>query len=154
MALAVAEARRVLVPGGCLLDIHPQGVAPRLELWQAAAWDGGRPRAQTAGRGAQQLVGAFRPPAALDDFIATSQTLRAATGAGFKLLADESFDYRYVFESLDDLTQHLEENDELDRADDALLEAALLALQRATQPARLVLAQPVSVSLLRKTATP
>jgi hypothetical protein len=38
----------------------------------------------------------------------------------------------------------------MDQADDALLEAALLTLQRATRPARLVLAQPISVNVLRK----
>ncbi len=150
MALAVAEARRVLVPNGVLLDIHPQGLAPRLELWQARSWGSGPPAALTAGAD-RQLVGAFQPAAVLDDFVAASRALLSAAQAGFTPLASASFDYRYFFESLDELTQHLEDNDELDRADDALLEAALLALQRATQPARLVLAQPVSLSLLRKT---
>ncbi len=150
MALAVAEARRVLGPNGLLLDIHPQGTLARLEVWPAPRAGAGAPGAASA-PGDRQVVGCFQPAAAIDDFVATSSAIAGAAEGGFTLLDNVTFDYRYFFDTLDELTQYLEENEELDRADDELLEAALLAVQRATQPVRLVLAQPISVSVLRKT---
>ncbi len=141
MALAVAEARRILRPGGVLLDIHPDGQPMRLEFWPA----GEAPAAE------RRRLGELRTDATLNDFIAASAALAEAAGRGWRLAAATTFDYPYRFDSLDELTEYLEDNDELDLAGDDLLERALSALQQATRPMQLVLLQPVVVTALRKT---
>ncbi len=148
MALAVAEAQRVLRPGGRLLDIHPQGVPLRLELWQARS---GQLSEDRAPEGFDcQYLGELAAEEMAADFIASTQTIASAGSQGFNAGATVHFDYRFFFDNLDDLTTYLEDNEELDLASDALLEAALQAFQQATQPAQLVLVQPVIVTRLHK----
>ena len=149
MALAVAEAHRVLRPGGLLLDIHPAGAPMRLEVWYRRR---DRPDTSQDDQAAYDRVplGPFEPDETIDDFTASTGAIAAAAGQGFTGLETLPFDYCYVFDSLDELTDYLKENDELDLASDALLERALLALRDATTPARLAVAQPVLASRLQK----
>jgi hypothetical protein len=149
MALAVAEARRVLRPGGLLLDIHPVGEPMRLEAWTAR--DGADPQSAEPGPFERRALGGFRPEATVEDFKAATRAIGAAAGAGFAPAGGVTFDDRYFFDSLDELTEYLEDNDELDLASDELLERALLALRGAAHPTRLVIIQPVIVTVLRKT---
>lgn len=148
MALAVAEAHRILRPGGSLLDIHPQAAPLRLEAWQARSTRLPDDRAPEAFD--REVLGDLAPEEMAEDFAAASRAI-ARAGLRFSVSDTLTFDYRYFFDTLDDLTTYLEDNEELDLASDALLERALRALQHASTPAQLVLAQPVSVTQLRKT---
>ena len=155
MATAVAEARRVLRPGGLLLDIHPADAPMRLEAWFPRELDGRhgqRDEALLVNAGAhdRQVIGDMALEEMAEDFTAASQALLAATDAGFELRKQVMFDYLFCFESLDELTTYLEENEELDLAGDKLLEDALDIMSQATEQPWLVLAQPVTVTLLGK----
>jgi hypothetical protein len=147
MALAVAEAHRILRPGGQLLDIHPQGAPLRLELWRAR---GSRlPENSAPEAYEQQPLGDLAPEEMVEDFLASSRAI--ASAMDFQRTASLDFDYRFFFDSLDELTDYLEDNEELDLAGDSLLERALHALQSSPTPAQLVLVQPVIVTCLKKT---
>jgi hypothetical protein len=148
MALAVAEAHRLLRPGGTLLDLHPEGAPLRLEAWRALGRD--LPGNRDPAGFAREVLGDLGPEAMAGDFAASTQALAGAAQHG--LVHDDTvrFDYRFFFDTLDDLTTYLEENEEMELAGDALLERALLALQAARTPAQLVLVQPVAATRLRK----
>ena len=148
MALAVAEAQRVLIPGGYLLDIHPQGAPLRLEVWQPHAGDTTGTRAPEDFH--REVLGDLLPEAMAADFVASTRAIGDATAAGFTARETRHFDYRFFFDTLDDLTEYLEDNEELELASDTLLEQALFALQHASAPAQLVLVQPVIVTRLQK----
>lgn len=149
MAMAVAEARRVLRPGGCLLDIHPQGLPLRLEVWRGVGNGpdlSGEPTAKD-----RRLLGNCIAAETVEDFSASTRAIVDATHAGFDILATVAFDDRYFFDSLDELTDYLEDNEELELAGDDLLERALMALRESRDRPWLVLVQPVIVTSLRKT---
>jgi hypothetical protein len=148
MALAVAEAHRVLRPGGHLLDIHPQGTPLRLELWQARSSQPSDRRDPEAYD--RRTLGDLAPEAMTADFVASTDAIDHAARQGFGAAQTVTFDYRFFFDTLDELTDYLQDNDELDLAGDDLLEQALLALQHAATPAHLVLVQPVIVTRLEK----
>jgi|SRR5579859_1370819 len=152
MPRAVAEAGRVLRAGGLLLDIHPTADPMRLEAWLALT-PGASRNPPAPGNYQRQALGSFASSDTLDDFRAASAALAAASsaaGSGFSPVRSETFDYPYFFESLDELTDYLEANEEMDQAGDDLLERALQALSAATTPAWLVLVQPVVATSLRK----
>jgi len=148
MALAVAEAHRVLRPGGLLLDIHPQATPLRLELWRSLT--GQMPEDRAPSAFSRRALGQLASESTEPDFAASTEALSTAAGHGFQPGETRLFDYRFFFDTLDDLTTYLEENEELDLADDDLLEGALLALQESPGPAQLVLVQPVIATCLRK----
>jgi SAM-dependent methyltransferase len=151
MALALVEAGRVLRAGGQLVDIHPAAEPLRLEAWTARGpiTDLGAPDPRDFRR---QRLGPLAPDETLGDFAAASAAVAGAgAGPGFKPVAARTFAYRYFFDNLDELTDYLDDNEELDLASDELLERALLALEQATTEARLVLVQPVIATCLRKT---
>ena len=146
MALAVAEAHRLLRPGGELLDIHPQGAPLRLELWRAR--DSRLPDSQAPEAYERQPLGDLAPEEMVEDFLASSRAI--ASAVGFQTASTLSFDYRFFFDTLDALTDYLADNEELDLAGDSLLERAFHALQGSPTPAQLVLVQPVIVTCLKK----
>lgn len=155
MAAAVAEAHRVLTGGGVLLALHPTDDRPTLEVWHAR--DGSGVVDEADAETARRLpLGPLTPDlAARRDFTAATEALAAAVDdveadAPFDPAAVRTFDYFDFFDSLDDLTDYLDDNPEFARADDALLEAAALALDRAPGPARLVIVQRMVVAALQK----
>lgn len=148
MAAALAEAHRVLRPGGTLLDIHPSADPMWLALWTL------RPGAPAASVDPahfdQQRLGDLADGDMQPNFAAATATLAAAPAQGFALTAEAQFDFRFFSDTLDDLADHLDANEEFGLASDDLLEAALLGLQAATRPARLVLTQPVLIARLTR----
>ena len=126
MDMALAEASRVLRPGGLLLDVHPAAEPMRLEAWIALR-PGAPPNSPNPRDYRRRLLGPFVGDETLDDFAAATAALgRAAPTFGPAQVV--AFEYPYFFDGLDALTDYLEENDELDLASDDLLERALLAL--------------------------
>lgn len=155
MAAAVAEAHRVLRPGGHLLDLHPSDEPTALEVWHARYQaDANFVEREENLEALQRVpVGYLDHDQTLRDFTATTDALAEALDAeprGFALQRTTTFDYRYFFDSLDELTDYLEENHEHATAGDALLERAVTALAQATTPPKLVLEQRVVVTALRK----
>lgn len=152
MASAVAEAHRVLRRGGLLLDIHPTDEPSFLQVWYATARSGAREVT------ADNLAAVHRVhlgPLDHDletrrDFTAATEALVDALEGPFDLAATRTFEYQYFFESLDELTDYLDENHEHARASDALLEQAAVELNRAPGPAKLVAIQRTLVTALRK----
>ena len=155
MALAVAEAHRILRPGGWLLDLHPAGVAMRLEAWlRLRPGTDGPDAAPDPADYQRQPLGELAGEESLPDFVAASAALKAAVGQGFEPGQTLPFEYQYFFDSLDELTDYLEENEDMALASDELLERALHASAQATTPVKLVLIQPVMAASLRKPVAP
>jgi hypothetical protein len=148
MALAVAEAQRVLRPGGRLVEIHPQGLPLRLEIWRARR--SAPPENRTPDDFDRQVLGDLAPEEMTEDFAAATRAIAGAAGGSLEHGQTIHFDYRYFFETLDELTAYLEDNEELQLASDALLEQALLAMRETSTRAQLVLIQPVIVTQLHK----
>jgi len=146
MAAALAEAHRVLRQGGVLLDIHPTSEPLWLELWSLRP---GQPEASVDPEQYDQAaLGDLAPGEMQPNFAAATAAIEAAPEQGYQVSEVRAFDFRFFFDTLDDLSDHLEVNEEFGLAGDELLEAALLGLQAATRPARLVLTQPVMVTRL------
>ena len=153
MAAAVAEAHRVLQRGGLLLDVHPTDEPASLEIWHARY-------AGNFVEAAENLEAVHRVPVGyldhdaemLDDFTAAADALAEAVEdeSRFRLERSTVFDYRYFFDSLDELTDYLEENLEYAHASDALLEHAVVVLRQATTTPKIVIVQRTAVTALRK----
>ena len=171
MASAVVEARRVLKTGGLLLDLHPTDEPTSLQIWHArySAARASSPRARAVahqdGAPPDDLteapenleaircvpVGELDHDESLRDFTATSDALAdALADGGFDLYRSTTFDYRYFFDSLDELTEYLEDNWEHATASDALLERALMTMAQATTTPKIVIVQRAVVTALRK----
>ncbi len=152
MTSAVAEAQRVLRSGGLLLDIHPTDEPSTLEVWYALSRDGA---AQVTAENLEAVqrtpLGPLRhDPAIRRDFTHATEALVDALDVRFDLAAVRTFEYQYFFDSLDELTDYLEDNHEHARADDAQLERAAVVLSRAPTPPKLVIIQRTLVTALRK----
>jgi hypothetical protein len=152
MLSAVAEARRVLRPHGVLLDVHPTGEPTHLQVWRAEYGAAGDLAKQPENLEAIHRipVGWLEHDESLQDFTAATDALAGALDHGFALQRSTTFDYRYFFDSLDELTEYLEDNEEHARASDELLERALLEMKQAATPPKLVIVQRTVVTALRK----
>ena len=153
MALAVAEAHRILRPGGRLIDLHPADQPMRLEAWTRLR--PGAPAEADASVPAdyqRQRLGELAADESLPDFVAASTALAAARRQGFEPGQTLAFEYQYFFDNLDELSDYLEENDELALASDELLERALLSAAQSASPVKLVLIQPVVAASLHRPA--
>ena len=155
MASAVAEAHRVLRRGGLLLDIHPTDELTSLEVWHA------RYKAEGSFiETAENLEAIHRVPVGyldhdedmLQDFTAASDALAQALEdeRRFRLERSTVFDYRYFFDSLDELTDYLEENLEYARASDDLLERAVVVMRQAGTTPKIVIVQRTAATALRR----
>ena len=152
MASAVAEAWRVLRPGGLLVDIHPTDERAMLEVWWAryANLDDFT-RSPVNLEAVQRVpVGWLDHDNSLADFTAATDALAAALENGFRLARSITFDYQYFFDSLDELNDYLEDNEEHARPSAELLEQALLTMQKAVTPPKVVMVQRVGATALRK----
>ncbi len=152
MLSAVAEARRVLCSRGILLDIHPADEPTHLEVWHTRYGGAGDFVEQPENPEAihRVPVGWLEHDETLQDFTATTDTLAEALEHGFSLIRSTTFDYHYFFDSLDELTDYLEDNCEHATASDELLERALMATKQATNTPKLVIVQRTVATALRK----
>jgi|GEM_PF-612558 len=153
---ALTEAYRVLRPGGQLLDVHATDEPTALEVWHAHY------QAQTDFlEQPENLEAIHRVPVGYLDHKGPPHGFAAATDAiaealdanprGFRLQRATTFDYRYFFDSLDELTDYFDEDHEHASVSEALLERALTAMTLATTSPKLVVVQRVAVTALRKT---
>ena len=156
MLSAVAEARRVLRPNGLLLDIHPADEPTHLEVWHARYGAEGDFAEHPDNLEAihRAPVGWLEHDETLQDFTAANDALAEALEHGFSLIRSTTFDYRYFFDTLDELTDYLEDNEEHATASDELLERAALAMRQATTSPKLVIVQRTVVTALRGPARP
>jgi hypothetical protein len=152
MLSAVAEARRVLKRGGLLLDVHPTDEPTHLEVWHARykAEGGFLEEPENLEAIHRVPVGWLEHDESLQDFTAATDALAEALDRGWALERSTTFDYRYFFDSLDELTEYLEDNHEHARASDELLERALTAMQQAVTTPKIVMVQRTVVTALRK----
>jgi hypothetical protein len=152
MAAAVAEAHRVLRDGGLLLDIHPTDEPSFLQVWVATSKDGAiEVDAANLDAVVRTHLGPLEHDAATrKDFTAATDALVESLDHSFDLAAVKTFEYQYFFDTLDELTDYLEDNHEHARAGDELLERAALVMHRAPNPPKLVIVQRTVVSALRK----
>jgi hypothetical protein len=135
-----------------LLDIHAADEPMRMEVWHARYRAEGdfveRPENLDAIHCAS--IGRLETNGPTHDFAGATDVLAEALEHGFSLSGASTFDYRYFFDSLDELTDYLEDNHEHARASDALLERALTAMQQATTTPKIVVMQRTMVTALRK----
>lgn len=154
MALAVAEAYRVLKPGGLLLDVHPIDEPAALEIWYTQYATGlAEIPANLDVR--YFVIGSLNyAPTALRDFTATTETLIETLNDVSHFQSDHSaiFEYQYFFDSLDEFTAHFKDNQEFAHASDDLLMRARYAIQQATTTPKIVIIQKTTVTTLRKIA--
>ena len=152
MSSAVAEARRILRRGGLLLDIHPTDEPTWLEVWHAryAAGEVDMERPENLEALHRALAGELDHDESVRDFTAATDALAEALEHCFALQRTAAFDYRYFFDSLDELTDYLEDKWEHATAGDALLERALTLMGQAAATPKLVVVQKVVVTVLRK----
>lgn len=153
-AMALREAWRVIRPGGALIAIHATDARAQLEVWHAVSATG------TTTVTPENLAAIERTALGPLDherearrhFTRANEALVDALENGFELAGVKTFEYQYFFDDLDELTDYLEDSHEHARPHEGQLEAALLALQRAPTPPRLVLIQPSLIAGLRKSA--
>ncbi len=140
---ALAEAARVLKPGGRVLAIHPLGEAPMLQVW----WN-------EPGALQRHPVGWLQPrPAGACNFTAATDALmEAADTPGWHLQGTHPFDYYFSFEDLDELLDFLDDaHSEGADITETLMQKATHLLQTATGPTRLMVLQRTLVVGLKKT---
>jgi hypothetical protein len=150
MTSAVVEARRVLKRGGLLLDIHPTDERTSLEVWHARYGELAE-APENLERVVRVPVGWLEHDKSLADFAAATDALAEALESGFVLHRSRTFDYQYFFDSLDELNEYLEDNQEHARPSEELLERALLEMQKAATRPKVVMVQRTVVTALRRT---
>lgn len=139
---ALAEASRVLKPGGRVLAIHPLGEAPLLQVW----W--------TEPDALQRVPIGYlqpRPAGTCNVSAATDALMDIADSPGWRLLGAHPFDYPFSFETLDELLDFLDDA-HAEGADitETLMQKTLHTLQTAAGPARLMVMQRTLVVGLQK----
>ncbi len=153
MSVALGEAHRVLKPGGLLLDLHATEDPLTLEVWHTARSGTGMGNAQgredTVHR---MLVGCLDPTDAPHGFLEATDALAALLETGdFVLRYSTAFEYRYFFNSLDELHRHLRDQHEHATLSRALERRARAVLRQAPARHRLVALQRVAATSLQKT---
>lgn len=144
--LALAEAARVLKPGGRLLAIHPLGEPPMLQVW----WT-------EPGALKRVPVGWLQPrPAGACNFAAATDALmETAATPGWALLGTHPFDYYFSFDSLDDLLDFLDDaHAEGAELTETLMQKTTHILQTTTGDTRLMVLQRTLVAALQKQSAP
>lgn len=125
MVDALAEIRRVLVPGGILLDVRPLAAAWPVEVACAAS-------SREVGR----LIDL--PEALADDEASEAAMAEVEARGWFRLESREHFWYDYYWDRPSEMKEFIEtEWDDFERLDEAVLQAAQSAWASADAEARL-----------------
>jgi ubiquinone/menaquinone biosynthesis C-methylase UbiE len=150
MSVALGEAHRVLKPGGLLLDLHATEDPLALEVWHTGRSGNGKPGHEDAVH--RMLVGCLDPTDAPHGFFEATDALAALLETGdFVLRHSTAFEYRYFFNSLDELHHHLRDQHEHATLSRALEKQARAVLRQAPVRHKLVALQRVAATALQKT---
>ncbi len=138
MVDALGEIRRVLVPGGTLLDIRPR----------AAAWP-----VEVASPAVSREVGTLNdePEAVADDEAADAAMQEVDRRGWFTLESQGSFWYDYLWDTPSEMKEFIEEEwDDFERLDDSVLRAVQGAWAVADPGARVRIRIKVQLGRWRK----
>jgi len=150
MSVALCEAYRVLKPGGLLLDLHATEDALALEVWRIGRSGNGRPGYEDVVH--RVPVGCLDPADTPHGFLEATDALAALLESGdFALRHSTAFEYRYFFDSLDELRHHLRNQHEHATLGRALAERARAIIRQAPMRHKLVTLQRVAATALQKT---
>jgi hypothetical protein len=131
MVDALRRAHRVLVPGGCLIDLHPTVDVPLVEI-------------------GSQVVGAVETGDGPQRHAAAGKALETAVSAGlFNVERAVEFPFHTYGDTIDELREYIEENWRDARIDDQVVRRAADAL-RAAHRARPCVREQVALTRLRR----
>jgi ubiquinone/menaquinone biosynthesis C-methylase UbiE len=149
MRAALNEAHRILKPGGLLLDLHATEDPLALEIWHTVRPGNGRAKDETVHR---SPVGWLDPAGAPHGFFEATDALAAVLETGdFYLRRSTAFEYRYFFDSLDELNRHLEDQHEHATLSQTLAQQAQALMSQRPVRSKLVTLQRVAATALQKT---
>ncbi len=150
MSVALSEAQRVLKPGGLLLDLHATEDPLTLEVWHTGRQGNGKPGREDEVH--RMLVGCLDPAGPPHGFFEATDALAALLETGdFVLRHSTAFEYRYFFNSLDELHRHLRDQHEHATLSRAVEKQVRAVLRQAPTRRKLVALQRVAATALQKT---
>lgn len=136
MVHALEETWRVLRPSGLMVDLRPLSEEIRVEIETAPE--------------ARIIVGELDESDWVEDDLAAERAAGEAIGNGwFRLAEQQRFDFRWYFESLDELVDYAGEKWD-DRVDDVILTHAAERLAALPETARLCVRKPVHFAIYKK----
>lgn len=136
MVHALRETWRVLGPAGLMADIRPLSLDVRVEI--------------ETGPGRRETVGELDESDWREDDLACDRAVAQVVQEGwFRPVGQFSYDFRWVFDSLEEMVDYAAEKWE-DRADDATLTRAAWRLAALPDTARLCVRKPVHFAIYRR----
>ena len=139
MVDALGEIRRVLVPGGILLDIRPLAAAWPVEV-----------ASEKDARAIGQLIDL--PGALADDAASDDAMLEADRRGWFRLESREYFMYDYYWDTPSEMKEFIDEEwDDFERLEDSVLNAVQAAWASADASARIRIRIKIHLARWRKT---
>jgi ubiquinone/menaquinone biosynthesis C-methylase UbiE len=149
MRQALIEAHRVLRPGGILLDLHATEDPLALEIWRTRLPRNGRRDAEETVQ--RMPVGCLDPAGEPHGFLQATDALAALLETGdFCLRRSTAFEYRYFFDSLDELSRHLADCHEHATLSRALAQRASTLIKQTQVHPKVVTLQRVAATALQK----
>ena len=136
MVHALEEIRRTLRPGGTLIDLRPLSTEVWLEV--------------EAAPGMWEIVGEVdETEYQVDDRAADAAMEETVNREWFARTGNHPFDFRWIFDTLDDLSEYAEEHWE-EKLDDALLTRAAERLAALPSAARLCVRREMRLGVYQR----